>query len=76
MVGGDTMYYLATCDDNGKCFGFLRTDNTISKDPDNEIEKMMYFRRKSDANEKALQINLGHTLLQNGTPYRVAIVKG
>lgn len=30
------MYYLAVCDNDGRCFGYLRTDNTASKDPDSE----------------------------------------
>ena len=34
------MYYLATCDNKGKCFGYLRTDNTISKNPDDEMSKI------------------------------------
>ena len=70
------MYYLATCDNEGRCFGFLKNDNTISKNPDIEAEKLLSFKKKSEANERALQINLGHMLLPNGTPYRVAIVKG
>ena len=68
-------YYLACCDDTGKCFGFLRKDNTISKTPDNEIENLMSFNRKKDANEIVLQTNLSHILLPDGVPYRIAIVK-
>lgn len=70
------MWYLATCDDEGKCFGFLRKDETISTNPDAEIERLMGFKQKGKANEKALQINLGHMLLPNGRGYRVAVVKG
>lgn len=69
------MYYLAACDDDGRCFGFLKTDETISRNPDNEIDKLMVFKKKREANEKALQINLGHMLLPNGRSYRVAVVK-
>ena len=70
------MYYLACCDNDGKCFGFLRKDRSISRDPDNEMDKLMFFKRKKDANEIVLQINLGHMLLPNGYGYRVAVVKG
>ena len=69
------MYYLATCDDNGKCFGFLRKDETISKDPDNEIDKLMSFQMKAKCHEKALQLNLGRLLLPNGRAYRVVPVR-
>ena len=69
------MYCLATCNDDGRCFGFLRADETISINPDNEINKLMVFKKKREANEKALQINLGHMLLPNGKSYRVAVVK-
>ena len=27
--GYGDMYYLATCDNYGRCFGYLRTDNTV-----------------------------------------------
>lgn len=70
------MYYLAACDSNGKCFGFLRDDGLVSEDPDNEMDKLKKYKKKADANEKAMQINLGHMLLPNGSPYRVAVVKG
>lgn len=69
-------YYLACCDSDGRCFGFLRTDDTVSKDPDNEVDKLLVFKRKSDANEKVLQINLSHALLPNGFPFRVTPVRG
>lgn len=70
------MWYLATCDNDGKCVGFLRKDRTISKNPDNEMDHLMSFKRKKDANETVLQINLSHMLLPNGCSYRVAVVKG
>lgn len=70
------MYYLATCDNKGKCFGYLRTDNTVSKNPDDEMDKLLCYKKKSEANEKAMQINLGHMLLPNGADFRVAVVKG
>lgn len=70
------MYYLATCDNTGRCFGFLKKDRTISKNPDAEINQLMSFKRKSDANEIVMQINFGHMLLPNGASYRVAVVKG
>lgn len=69
------MYYLACCDNNGKCFGFLRTDKTVSTDPDKEKDKLMKFKKKADTNEVCLQINLSHGFLPNGYPFRVAAVK-
>ena len=69
------MYYLAVCDDEGMCFGYLRTDNTVSENPDEEINQLMSFKKKKDASEKVMQINLGHLLLSNGG-FRVAVVKG
>lgn len=70
------MYYLAACDNDGRCFGFLRKDRTVSRDPDNEMDQLMAFKRKKDTSEIVLQINLGHMLLPNGCEYRVAVVKG
>ena len=70
------MYYLAVCDNDGRCYGYLRTDNTVSKEPDKEIDKLMCFKKKSEASEKVMQINLGHLLLPNGAPFRVVVVKG
>ena len=72
------MYYLACCDDEGKCIGFLRNDKTMSTDPDNEMEKLMKFKKKSDTNETCMQINLSHSLFPNGMRYdfRVVPVKG
>ena len=69
------MYVLACCDNNGICFGILRKDRTVSKDPDNEAERLMTFKKKGDANEIILQINMSHALLQNGYPFRVTAVK-
>lgn len=70
------MYYLAACDNDGKCFGFLKKDRSICTDPDNGMDQLMSFKRKKDANEIVLQINLGHALLPDGSSYRVAVVKG
>lgn len=70
------MYYLAVCDDEGRCFGYLRTDNTVSKNPDEEMNQLMSFKKKKDASEKVMQINLGHLLLSNGAPFRVTVAKG
>ena len=71
------MYYLACCDDEGKCIGFLRNDKTMSTDPDNEMEKLMSFKKKADTNEICMQINLSHGLFPNGMRYdfRVTPVK-
>lgn len=70
------MYYLAACDDDGRCFGIVKNNNDVSTDPDNEMDKLMCFKKKSDANLKAMQINLGNMLLPNGVKYRVAVVRG
>ena len=70
------MYYLACCDDSGKCIGFLRNDKTVSTDPDNEKDKLMRFKKKADTNEICLQINLSRMLLPNGYPFRIVAVKG
>ena len=76
LKGYDDMYYLACCDNDGRCFGFLRTDNTVSKNPDKEIDKLICFKKKSEASEKVMKINLSHSLLPNGFPFRVTVVKG
>lgn len=73
--GGRYMYYLACCDSEGKCIGFLRNDRTMSEDPDNETDKLMAFKKKGDANETILQINMSR-LLPYGYPFRVTLVKG
>lgn len=70
------MYYLAACNNEGKCFGFLKKDRSISRDPDHEMDQLMAFKKKKDTNEIVMQINLGHMLLPNGPKYRVAVVKG
>ena len=70
------MWYLACCDDSGKCFGYLKKDKTVSKDPDNEINQLMAFKRKKDANEIIMQINMSHLLMPNGFDFRVAVIKG
>ena len=70
------MYYLAACDSDGKCFGFLKKDRTISTNPDAEMDQLMGFKRKKDTNEIVMQINFGHMLLPDGPDYRVAVVKG
>lgn len=70
------MFYLAVCDDEGICYGFLKKDNSISFDPDNEMDSLISFKRKKDASEKVMQINLSHMLLPNGHTYRVTVVKG
>ena len=69
------MWYLACCDNEGKCFGFLRKDRTVSTNPDAELWKLMSFKRKADTNETIMQINLSHMLLPNGSAYRVTAVK-
>jgi len=70
------MWYLACCDNDGRCFGFLRKDRTVSTNPDAESEKLMSFKRKADTNETIMQINLSHMLMPNGVAYRVTAVKG
>ena len=70
------MYYLACCDDKGKCFGFLRKDKTVSTDPDREKDQLMSFKKKVDSNETVMQINLSKLLMPNGYPYKVTPVKG
>lgn len=57
-------------------FWIFTNSNTVSKDPDNEIDKLICFKKKSEASEKVMQINLGHLLLPNGSPFRVTVVKG
>lgn len=69
------MWYLAACDDTGKCIGFLKKDKTISTDPDSEIENLHVFQKKKDTNEITMQINLSHALLKDGYEYRVTPVK-
>ena len=72
------MWYLATCDANGRAFGFLRKDRTVSTDPDNELEQLMTFKKKYETNEICAQINLSNALFPDGMKYgfRVVPVKG
>lgn len=69
------MYYLAACNDDGVCVGFLRNDKTISTNPDAEVDSLMAFKRKTDANETILQTNLAKLLMPNQS-YRLAVVRG
>lgn len=71
-------YYLAVCNEDGICVGFLKQDDTVCTDADlldKHPEILLSYKRKADANEKVLQINLSHLLLPNGIPYRVVAVK-
>lgn len=68
-------WFLACCDDSGKCFGFLRKDKTVSKNPDSEMETLMSFDKRKDTDEIVMQINLSRALLPNGFSFRVAPVK-
>lgn len=69
------MYYLACCDDNGTCIGFLTVDKTVCSDPNVNPNYLMSFKRKRDSNETVMQINLSR-LLPNGYPFRVVAVQG
>lgn len=71
------MWYLATVDKDGKCFGFLRTDMRVSKNPDKEKDQLLKFKRKADTNEICMKINFSHMLLPNsvGYSFRVAPVR-
>lgn len=70
------MYYLACCDNDGHCFGFLKTDRSVSKDPDKDKKDLMCFQKKKDAHEIIMQVNLSNALLMDGYPFRVTAVKG
>lgn len=70
------MYYIACCDNTGRCFGFLKKDKTVSTNPDADKGNLMAFKRKKDTNEIILQNNLSHMLLPNGSPFRCTAVKG
>jgi len=70
------MWYLACCDSNGECFGFLRKNDTVSTNPDAEMDNLLSYKTKKEANEKVMQVNLGHMLLPNGAPFRITPVKG
>lgn len=41
------MYYLACCDDNGICFGYLKKDRRVSENPDRDKENLMCFAKKT-----------------------------
>ena len=69
------MYYLACCDDNGICIGFLKKDRGVSKNPDREKENLMCFAKKRDTHEIINQINFSHLLMPNGYPFRITVVK-
>lgn len=69
------MWYLACCDNEGKCIGFLRENHTVSTDPDND-KSLISFKRKKDTSELVNQINLSHMLMENGYPFRAVAVKG
>lgn len=69
------MYYLACCDDNGICIGFLKKDHGVSKNPDRDKENLMCFAKKRDTNEIINQINLSHLLMPNGYSFRITVVK-
>lgn len=70
-------YYLACCDDDGKCIGLLTENNTVCKDPDNNMDKLMSFKKKGDASEKCWQINFSYLLFPDGIryPFRVTPVR-
>lgn len=71
------MYFLACCDNEGKCIGFLKRDKqSISTDPDRERNELLSFKRKQDTNEITMQINMSHLLLPNGYAFRVCAVRG
>ena len=67
-------YYLAACDDNGKCFGFLK-NNGVSRNPEAEKAELISFENKTDAGIAAMQVNLGYMLLPGGPSYRVTVVE-
>ena len=78
------MYYLACCDDNGICIGFLKKDRRVSENPDRDKENLnldrdkenlMCFTKKRDAYKIINQINLSHLLMPNGYPFMVAVIK-
>lgn len=67
-------YYLACCNDNGECIGFLTENKTVCKD---NMDKLMTFKKKADAKEKCWQINFGYLLFSDGErfPFRVTPVR-
>lgn len=70
------LWFLACCDDDGVCIGYLTKNQQVCEDPDNDISNLMSFDKKKDAEAKAMQINLSKALLPNGYPFRVVVVKG
>ena len=56
-------------------YWLFKKDNTISTDPDNEMENLISFKRKRDTNEMVMQINLSHALLKDGYEYRITPVE-
>ena len=72
----ETKWFLACCDDDGVCIGYLTKNNNVCENPDNNIENLMSFTKKQDASAKVMQINLSKSLLPNGYPFRVVAVKG
>ena len=69
-------YYIACCDNDGKCMGYLKNDDSVSSDPEKDLNELMNFDTKTDANTKVMQMNLGRLLLPNGAPYRAVAVRG
>lgn len=69
------MYVLACCDNDGKCIGFLRNDRTVESKPDQNFDSLMKFKSKKETGELCMQINLGHSLLPDGCPFRVTPYK-
>ena len=69
------MWYLMCCDNDGVAIGYLTKDKSLCTDPDNNMDKLMCFKKKKDASEIILQINLSHSLLPGGYPYRVVPCK-
>ena len=69
------MWYLAACDNDGKCFGFVTKDDKVTENTE-DLSKLKAFKTKKETNKIVMQINLGHMLLPNGRPYRVCAVKG
>ena len=69
-------YYIACCDDNGKCIGYLKNDDSVSSDPDKDIDELMCFDTKPAASEKVMKANLSRLLMPSGIPYRTVAVRG
>ena len=71
------MWYLACCDDEGICIGFLTKDKRVLQDADGYEEELIAFKKKADCNEIVLQINMSRSLLGGcgGYDFRVVPVK-